>query len=231
MGLRPQGRRHLLVYGRHRLGDGAQLHRLRPAGQRRHDGDVRRGAEPSARGPLLGDHREVPREHLLHGPDRHPRVHQVGRPVAEQARPVEPAAARHGRRADQSRSVDVVSRDDRRQRCPDRRYLVADRDRHDHDRAAARRDRRPSPARRRSRCPASSPRSSTSRAGRSPANQGGLLVIRQPWPAMLRTIYGDDERYQAAILEPDPGLLTSPPTVPDATRTATSGSWAASTTC
>ncbi len=29
-----------------------------------------------------------------------------------------------------------------------------------------------------------------------PANQGGLLVIRQPWPAMLRTIYGDDERYQ-----------------------------------
>jgi acetyl-CoA synthetase len=29
-----------------------------------------------------------------------------------------------------------------------------------------------------------------------PAGQGGLLVIRKPWPAMLRTIYGDDERYQ-----------------------------------
>jgi acetyl-CoA synthetase len=29
-----------------------------------------------------------------------------------------------------------------------------------------------------------------------PANQGGLLVIRKPWPAMLRTIYGDDERYR-----------------------------------
>ncbi len=28
------------------------------------------------------------------------------------------------------------------------------------------------------------------------ANEGGLLVIRQPWPAMLRTIYGDDERYR-----------------------------------
>ncbi|HEV3204740.1 MAG TPA: acetate--CoA ligase [Gemmataceae bacterium] len=27
-------------------------------------------------------------------------------------------------------------------------------------------------------------------------NQGGLLVIRQPWPAMLRTIFGDDQRYQ-----------------------------------
>ncbi len=27
-------------------------------------------------------------------------------------------------------------------------------------------------------------------------NVGGKLVIRQPWPAMLRTIYGDPERYQ-----------------------------------
>jgi acetyl-CoA synthetase len=29
-----------------------------------------------------------------------------------------------------------------------------------------------------------------------PRNQGGLLVIKQPWPAMLRTIYGDDARYR-----------------------------------
>jgi acetyl-CoA synthetase len=29
-----------------------------------------------------------------------------------------------------------------------------------------------------------------------PRNQGGFLVIRQPWPAMLRTIFGDDERYR-----------------------------------
>src|SRR5438445_110846 len=29
-----------------------------------------------------------------------------------------------------------------------------------------------------------------------PPNHGGLLVIRQPWPAMLRTISGDDERYR-----------------------------------
>jgi acetyl-CoA synthetase len=27
-------------------------------------------------------------------------------------------------------------------------------------------------------------------------NQGGLLVINRPWPSMLRTIYGDDERYR-----------------------------------
>ncbi|MFY9225060.1 MAG: acetate--CoA ligase, partial [Blastocatellia bacterium] len=29
-----------------------------------------------------------------------------------------------------------------------------------------------------------------------PDNVGGYLVIKQPWPSMLRTIYGDDERYK-----------------------------------
>jgi acetyl-CoA synthetase len=29
-----------------------------------------------------------------------------------------------------------------------------------------------------------------------PANQGGFLVITRPWPAMLRTIYGDDDRFR-----------------------------------
>jgi acetyl-CoA synthetase len=29
-----------------------------------------------------------------------------------------------------------------------------------------------------------------------PVNHGGFLVIRKPWPAMLRTIYGDDDRYK-----------------------------------
>ena len=27
--------------------------------------------------------------------------------------------------------------------------------------------------------------------------QGGYLVLKRPWPAMLRTVYGDDERYRA----------------------------------
>jgi acetyl-CoA synthetase len=27
------------------------------------------------------------------------------------------------------------------------------------------------------------------------ANKGGYLVIKKPWPSMLRTIWGDDERY------------------------------------
>jgi acetyl-CoA synthetase len=30
------------------------------------------------------------------------------------------------------------------------------------------------------------------------ANEGGYLVIKRPWPSMLRTIWGDDERYREA---------------------------------
>ncbi|MGL4611444.1 MAG: acetate--CoA ligase [Trueperaceae bacterium] len=28
------------------------------------------------------------------------------------------------------------------------------------------------------------------------ANEGGYLVIKRPWPSMLRTVYGDDDRYK-----------------------------------
>jgi acetyl-CoA synthetase len=30
-----------------------------------------------------------------------------------------------------------------------------------------------------------------------PAGGGGFLVLKQPWPSMLRTIWGDDERFRA----------------------------------
>jgi acetyl-CoA synthetase len=29
-----------------------------------------------------------------------------------------------------------------------------------------------------------------------PPGKGGFLVIREPWPSMLRSVYGDDERYR-----------------------------------
>jgi acetyl-CoA synthetase len=38
------------------------------------------------------------------------------------------------------------------------------------------------------------------------ANQGGFLVIKQPWPAMLRTIYGDPERYKKQYWSEIPGV-------------------------
>jgi acetyl-CoA synthetase len=38
-----------------------------------------------------------------------------------------------------------------------------------------------------------------------PKGQGGLLVIRKPWPGMARTIYGDDERYAKTYWSEIPG--------------------------
>ncbi|MEM9457517.1 MAG: acetate--CoA ligase [Myxococcota bacterium] len=37
------------------------------------------------------------------------------------------------------------------------------------------------------------------------ANEGGYLVIDQPWPSMLRTVYGDDERFQQTYFSKFPG--------------------------
>ncbi len=38
-----------------------------------------------------------------------------------------------------------------------------------------------------------------------PPNQGGLLVIQRPWPSMLRTIYGNDERFHQQYWSQIPG--------------------------
>ena len=63
-----------------------------------------------------------------------------GRKIPDAARPVQPAAAGVGRRADQPRGMALVSGCVRRRQDPDRRHLVADRDRRRDDLAAARRD-------------------------------------------------------------------------------------------
>ncbi len=39
-----------------------------------------------------------------------------------------------------------------------------------------------------------------------PPGGGGFLVLRQPWPAMLRTIYGDPERYRQQYWSQLPGM-------------------------
>ena len=81
-----QGRRRLLVHRRHRLGHRPQLRRLRPARERRDRRDVRRRARLAAEGSLLGDHRALRRDDLLHGADGDPRVHALGHRVAAAAR-------------------------------------------------------------------------------------------------------------------------------------------------
>jgi acetyl-CoA synthetase len=40
---------------------------------------------------------------------------------------------------------------------------------------------------------------------RVPANEGGLFVVKRPWPSMLRTIYGDDERFRQQYFSDVPG--------------------------
>jgi acetyl-CoA synthetase len=37
-------------------------------------------------------------------------------------------------------------------------------------------------------------------------NQGGFLVIRRPWPSMMRTIYGDPERYKQQYFNEIPNV-------------------------
>lgn len=39
-----------------------------------------------------------------------------------------------------------------------------------------------------------------------PQGSGGFLVIKQPWPSMLRTIYGDPERYKEQYWSQIPGV-------------------------
>ncbi len=42
-----------------------------------------------------------------------------------------------------------------------------------------------------------------------PANSGGNLVIRRPWPGMLRGVFGDPERYKTTYFERFPGMYES----------------------
>ena len=81
------------------------------------------------------------RDAVLHRTDGDPGMHQVGRRARREVQPQLAAPARHGRRADQPQGLALVLQGGRGRAVPDRRHVVADRDRRDHDHAAAR-DRR-----------------------------------------------------------------------------------------
>ena len=141
MDLRPQARRCLLVHGRRGLDHRPQLCRLRAAGQRCHPGRLRGRAHLAQCRPLLGDDRPPRRDDLLYRAHGDPlagqgRQHDARSP-SPQLPPRHAAHARFGGRADQPRSLAVVLRERRPQPLPDRRHLVADRDRCAHDDAAA----------------------------------------------------------------------------------------------
>ena len=118
---------------------GAQLHRLRHPRQWRDQRDLRRRAQRTERGSLLGHRREVRRHGAVYGSHGHSDVRALGRRAPQRARSHQPAAARDRRRADQPRCVAVVSPSHRRRALPHRGYLVADGDRrHPHHAAAGR---------------------------------------------------------------------------------------------
>ena len=115
-----------------------------------------------------------------------------------------PPAAGIGRRADQSRGLDLVPRADRRQALPHRGHLVADRDRRDHDHPAPRR--RHHQARLGDDSLPRHQRRAGGLAGQADARTGGgFLTLTEPWPGMLRTIYGDDQRYRETYWSRFPG--------------------------
>ncbi len=204
--VRSQAGRRVLVRRRHRLGDRAQLHRVRAAGQRRHRRDVRGCAEPPGLRPLVVHHRRVRGVDLLHGSDGHPGLHEVGRRVSGPPRPLVAAAAGHGRRADQPRSLDVVPGAHRTGRLPDRRHVVADGDRRDHDLAAAGGGRHQTGFGHACLSRESPPTSWTTTATRFHSGVAGFLVLQRPWPSMLRTVYGDDQRYIDTYWSRFPGV-------------------------
>jgi acetyl-CoA synthetase len=113
--------------------------------------------------------------------------------------------------------------------CPDRRHLVADRDRRPHDHPAARRHAHQARLVPRSRSSGSTPPSSTSTATSCPTAR---TAARDP-QALARDAPRHLRRPRALhrdLLVALPGASTSPATAPAATTTATSGSPGASTT-
>ena len=108
--LRSARRRCLLVHGGCGLGHRPQLRRLWSARGWRDHVYVRRRAELAGAGSLLENHRRLSGHHSLYRADGDSRVHSLGRRVGEEARSFVAALARFRRRADQSRSMDVVSR-------------------------------------------------------------------------------------------------------------------------
>src|SRR5439155_1336947 len=90
----------------------------------------------SGQGPVLAHRREVRDHDPLHGADRDPDVHEMGRGIPAALRSLEPQAARVRRRADQPRGVGLVLEGDRRWTVPRRRHVVADGDRSHPDHAA-----------------------------------------------------------------------------------------------
>ncbi len=171
--------------------------------------DVRGRADVSRRGSLLGRGRQVQGHSVLHRADRHSRADAAWRGADQQAQPVQPQAARVGRRADQSRSVAVVLAAHRQGTLPGRRHLVADGDGRHSDHAAAR-----CPHAQAGQCQPSvlwrrAGRGGRSRSARNRAARPASCASRSPWPGIMRTTWGDHERFVQTYFSTFKGLYFS----------------------
>ena len=205
--LRPQGRRPLVVRRRPRLGDRPLLHRLRPA--------AAWGPPPSctrARRPIRIPNRwwsmiEKYGINILYtAPTAIRGLMRFGESWPNRHDLTSLRLLGSVGRADQPRGVEVVPPGHRQEPLPDHGHLVADRNRDVHDHADC-------PSCRSSRAAApgpssgSKPRSWTQHGKPVPAGEEGYLVLKRPWPAMLRTIYKDPDRYVKQYWSAVPGLL------------------------
>jgi acetyl-CoA synthetase len=124
--------------------------------------------------------------------------------ASEELRPVQPAHPGFGRRADQSGSLDVVLRQRRRRPLPDRRHLLADRDRRPHDHPAAGRH-AAGAGFLHAALPGHHGRHRRRDRHDVEWGKGGFLVVKKPWPSMIRTIWGDPERFKKSYFPEDFG--------------------------
>ena len=121
---------------------GHTLHRLRTAGGRRDRGRVRRRADVSRRGPLLEDDREAQGHDLLHRADRDPLADQGRRIRIRRPHPTNYDLSSLRMLGTVGEPINPEAwmwyyQQRRRRALPDRRYVVADRNRRPHDHAAA----------------------------------------------------------------------------------------------
>jgi hypothetical protein len=121
-------RRHVLVLRRHRVDHRALLHRLRAARAGNHQRDVRGRAHLPGSRASLADRRATRGEHLPHRAHDDPHAAQARAGGAHEV-PVPLQAHDHGRRADRTGRVALVSQRRRQGPSGHRRYLVANRER------------------------------------------------------------------------------------------------------
>ena len=205
--VRPQaGHRRLLDRRRHRLGHRPQLHRVRRARERDHLRAVRRHAGHPAPGPLVGDRPEVQGLDPVLRADGDPHVHEVGqaeipakfdlsslRVIGSVGEPINPEAYIWYRENIGGNNAPVV---DTWWQTETGMHMIS-----------------PLPG-----VTAGKPGAAMKAipgvsvdvvddAGKSvPDGSGGYLVITKPWPAMLRTLWGDDQRFKDTYWSRWPGV-------------------------